>query len=176
MRVLLADDHPLVRAGIRELLSRLPGVELVGKAVDGRGAVEMTGNLHPVAVFMDISMPGMSGIEATREIRARGLETRIVALSLNATNEHVSEALHADAAAYVVKDGAAADLSTALAGVMRGERFISPEVSRTAKRRQTGARPRLPSRTGDTLGGPPASPEHAGEPGVSRHMAERQKA
>lgn len=130
VRVLLADDHGLVRAGIRALMQEIPDVEVVGEAADGRSAVEMIGTQHPDAVLMDISMKGLNGIEATSQIRKLKLPVKVIILSMHTTEEHVAQALRAGADGYIVKDGAAEELDVALDCVMRGERYVSPSVSR----------------------------------------------
>lgn len=130
VRVLLADDHGLVRAGIRALMQELADVEVVGEAADGRSAVEMIGSQHPDVVLMDISMKGLNGIEATSQIRKAKLPVKVIILSMHTTEEHVAQALRAGADGYIVKDGAAEELDVALDCVMRGERYVSPSVSR----------------------------------------------
>lgn len=130
VRVLLVDDHDWLRAAIRALLRRLPEVEVVGEAADGHGAVELTGRLRPDVVLMDVSMPGMNGIEAAAEIRKREPETKVVILSLQATEANVEQALGAGAIGYIVKDGVAGELGIALSSVMRGERYVSLSVLR----------------------------------------------
>ncbi|HZP85303.1 MAG TPA: response regulator transcription factor [Burkholderiales bacterium] len=135
VRVLLADDHGLVRAGIRALMQELPDVEVVGEAADGRSAIEMLDSLRPDVVLMDISMKGLNGIEATAQIRKLKPNVRVVILSMHTTEEHVAQALRAGAAGYIVKDGATEELDIALDSVMRGERYVSPNVSRSVVER-----------------------------------------
>lgn len=135
VRVLLADDHGLVRAGIRALLQELGEVEVIGEAADGRSAIEMVGQLHPDVVLMDISMKGLNGIEATSQMQKHHSDVRVVILSMHTTEEHVAQALRAGAAGYIVKDGATEELGTAIDTVMRGERYVSPGVSRNVVER-----------------------------------------
>jgi DNA-binding NarL/FixJ family response regulator len=129
VRVLLADDHGLVRAGIKALLQEIEGVEVVGEAADGRSAVEAVEQTRPDVVLMDISMKGLNGIEATAQLHRRQHRVKVVMLSMHAAEEHVARALHAGAAGYIVKDGAADELEKAIDAVMRGETYLSPTLS-----------------------------------------------
>ena len=129
LRVLLADDHTLVRAGMCALLHSLPGVEVVAETGDGREAVNLV-NLHqPDAVLMDIAMPGLNGLDATALIVKRHPAVAVVILSMHTTEAYVLEALRAGAVGYVVKDAAKAELELALQAIERGERYLSPKVS-----------------------------------------------
>ncbi|MCW5621708.1 MAG: response regulator transcription factor [Burkholderiales bacterium] len=131
VRILLADDHGLVRAGIRARVQELNEVEVVGEAADGRSAIEMVGQLHPDMVLMDISMKGLNGIEATSQMQRSHSDVRVVILSMHSTEEHVAQALRAGASGYIVKDSATEELEIAIDTVMRGERYVSPTVSRS---------------------------------------------
>ena len=130
MRVLLADDHHLVRAGIRALLQSLPDVEIVAEAGNGQEALAALGRTKPDIALIDISMPGLNGLElaarATREVP----ETRVVILSVHGDASHVAQALRAGAKGYLVKDAAADELPILLRAVMRGETYLSPSISR----------------------------------------------
>lgn len=130
MRVLLADDHHLVRAGIRALLASLPDVEIVAEAGDGQEAFQALVRAKPDIALVDISMPGLNGLElaarATREVP----ETRLVILSVHGDASHVAQALRAGAKGYLVKDAAADELPILLRAVMRGETYLSPSISR----------------------------------------------
>lgn len=130
LRVLLADDHSLVRAGIRALLRDLPGIEVVAETGDGREAVNLVKQHLPDAVLMDITMPGLNGLDATAQIAKRHPEVGVIILSMHATEAYVLEALRAGAKGYVLKDAAEAELQLALQAVERGERYLSPRVSR----------------------------------------------
>lgn len=130
LRVLLADDHTLVRAGIRALLERLPDVEVVGEASTGEEAVERARETAPDVVLMDIAMGGKSGLEAAQEILALGQETKVVILSMFASEAYVLQALRAGASGYLLKDAAASELALALEAVRQGGAFLSPTVSR----------------------------------------------
>ncbi len=131
VRVLLADDHGLVRAGIRALLQDIEGVEVVGEAADGRAAMEVAERVQPDVVLMDISMKGLNGIEATAQLHRQHPEVKVIMLSMHAAEEHVAQALHAGASGYILKEGATEELEHAIDSVMRGEVYVSPSVSRT---------------------------------------------
>lgn len=130
IRVLLADDHALVRAGIRSLLGAMMEVEVVGEAASGEEALEMTGDSRPDVVLMDIAMKGITGLEAAARMRERHPEVRVVILSMHSGEEYVLQALRAGAAGYLLKDAATGELELALRSVMRGESWLSPAVSR----------------------------------------------
>lgn len=130
LRVLLADDHNLVRAGLRVLLDGLAGVEVVAEARDGQEAVRLTLALKPAIALLDISMPVMTGLAALREIRASLPQTRVILLSMYDNREYVTEAIQSGAAGYLIKDAAVGELAQALASVQRGDTYLSPSVSR----------------------------------------------
>jgi DNA-binding NarL/FixJ family response regulator len=132
IRVLLADDQGLVRAGFRALLDAEPGIEVAGEARDGREAVELTRSLKPDVVLMDIRMPELDGLAATREIAAdRGLAgVRIVILTTFEIDDYVFEALRAGASGFLVKDTEPVDLIAAVRLVAGGEALLSPSVTR----------------------------------------------
>ncbi len=129
VRVLLADDHTLVRAGIAALLAGMPEVEVVGQAVDGEEALQLALRLQPDVVLMDIAMKGMNGLEATVRLHQQLPATRVIILSMHATGDYLQRALSAGAAGYLLKDAATMELRLALAAVMRGDTFLSPAVS-----------------------------------------------
>ena len=128
-RILLADDHPIVRKGFRLILRTEPGFEIVGEAANGREAVEMAGALKPEVVIMDVSMPELNGIEATRRITAISPRTRVVALTMHRDSVYVREILRAGASAYLLKDSAEAELLNAIRAVARGDSYLTPAVS-----------------------------------------------
>jgi len=128
-RVLLADDHPIVRAGIRVELERLPKVQIVGEASDGRQALEMAGALKPDIVFMDISMPGLNGLEATARMTKDFPQVRVVILSRHENEEYYWQALRSGACGYLLKKAAIAELAPALQRVLDGEIYLSREIS-----------------------------------------------
>ena len=130
VRVLLADDHKLMRAGLRLVLEQLPEFTVVGEADDGRQAVAMAKELTPDVVVMDVAMPNLNGIEASRQITAHEAGARIVMLSMHSDEGYVLRALKAGAQAYLLKDSAEADLVAAIRAVVEGKSFFSPAVSK----------------------------------------------
>ena len=130
VRVVLAEDHTLVRAGIRSLLAELPWVEVVGEAADGRDAVRQVAESSPQIVLMDITMSGLNGLDATEQITRDNPATRVIILSMHANEEYVRRALLVGAAGYVLKDAEKAELEVALKTVARGGTYLSPSVSR----------------------------------------------
>ena len=127
LKVLLVDDHAVMREGLAALLSRA-GIDVIGTASNGREAVRLARELVPDAVVMDISMPDLNGIEATRQIRVRAPSVRIVMLSMHANREHVHQALAAGADGYVLKEAAATEVATAVRAVAAGRRYLSPVI------------------------------------------------
>jgi len=130
LRVLLVDDHKLVRAGIRSLLREIEGVEVVAEASDGAEALLLAERERPDVVLMDIAMKGMDGLDAAARLRERLPMTKVVILSMHTSEEYVLLALRAGAAAYLIKDSATSELELALQSVMRGETYLSPAISR----------------------------------------------
>lgn len=130
MRILLADDHKIVRDGLRSCLAGQPRFEVVGEAADGQQAVELARSLRADLVVMDLAMPGLNGIEATRQIVAdRSRRTRVIILSMHSDPEFVAEAFRAGAWGYVLKSSAFEELLTAIQTVAGGQRYISPSVA-----------------------------------------------
>jgi DNA-binding NarL/FixJ family response regulator len=130
LRVLLADDHALVRAGIRALVAVLPNVTEVMEASDGQEAVAAVSRHHPDVVLMDITMPRLSGLEATSRIIKESPGTRVIILSVHHSEEFVRQAFRAGAHGYLIKSGAAAELQAALRAVEHGQTYISPSLGR----------------------------------------------
>lgn len=130
IRVIVADDHALFRAGIRKLLQTFAGVEVVGEAADGHEALRVTVAQRPDVVLMDIAMPGLNGVEAAARLTRDGPRPRVVILSMHAGEEHVLRAIRAGAAGYLLKDARPAELETAVRAVARGETYLSPAISR----------------------------------------------
>jgi DNA-binding NarL/FixJ family response regulator len=128
-RVLLADDHTLVRAGLRKLLESMPQIEVVGEADDGRKAVAMAEQLQPDLVLMDISMPGITGLEATSRLHKAWPKMRVMVLSMHQNEEYVRQALRYGAAAYLLKDAAPQELERAIQAVLQGETYLSPVLA-----------------------------------------------
>ena len=130
MRVLLADDHAVTRAGLRLLLERQPNIEVVGEAENGRELVELASALTPDIAVVDIAMPNLNGIEATRQIVAKQPRLSVVILSMYSDETYVMRALEAGARAFLLKDSAIADLMGAVEAVSQGKAFFSPKISR----------------------------------------------
>jgi DNA-binding NarL/FixJ family response regulator len=130
VRVLLADDHVLVRAGIRALLEDLEGVTVVGEAGNGNEVLELARKHRPDVVLLDISMPGLGGLEASAQLKQEFPEVRVLMLSMHANEEYVLQALRAGAAGYMLKDSATAELELALLAVMQGGTYLSPPISK----------------------------------------------
>src|SRR6266705_1304277 len=130
VRVLLADDHALVRAGIRALLEGLEGVTVVAEAGNGSEVLELARKHRPDVVLLDISMPGLGGLEASALLKQELSEVSVVMLSMHANEEYVLQALRAGASGYMLKDSATAELELALQAVMQGETYLSPRISK----------------------------------------------
>lgn len=130
LRVMLADDHTLVRAGLHKLLDTLADVEVVGEAGDGQTLLELAAQRRPDVVLMDIAMPGLNGLEATARLLQDNPAVRVMILSMHQSEEYVRRALRLGAAAYLLKDAAPLELELALGAVMRGETYLSPAVSK----------------------------------------------
>jgi DNA-binding NarL/FixJ family response regulator len=129
-RVLLVEDHVLVRNALRLLLHTIPNMEVVGEAGNGLEALQMIGRLRPDIALMDVTMPGLNGIEATRRAAKQFPRTRILVLSMHGDRELVRQALIAGAAGYLVKSANSDELKLALAAVLRGEVWISPSIAK----------------------------------------------
>jgi len=129
IRIVLADDHAIVRHGLGQGLGQEAGMEIVGQASDGRSTVEMARELRPDVVVMDISMPNLNGIEATREIQRETPEVRVVALSMHSAERYVTEMFRAGASGYLLKDCDFAELAQAIRAVAEGKTYVSPSIS-----------------------------------------------
>lgn len=129
IRILLADDHTMVRQGFRMILAAQPDMEIVGEAGNGREAIELTEQLHPDVVVMDVAMPELNGIEATRRITTASSSTRVLALSMYKDSVYVREILRAGARGFLLKDAIDRDLLAAVRAVAAGEGYLSPAVS-----------------------------------------------
>jgi DNA-binding NarL/FixJ family response regulator len=130
LRILLADDHTVMRTGLRALLERQPNLEVVGESENGRHTVETCASLKPDVVIMDVGMPILNGIEATKQIVSQYPAIAVVILSMYSDEAYVMRALTAGARAYLLKDSAARDLISAIEAVSQGKSFFSPKVSR----------------------------------------------
>jgi DNA-binding NarL/FixJ family response regulator len=129
IRILLADDHPVVRRGFQMILAEQSDMEIVGEAGNGREALELAARLKPDVVVMDVAMPELNGIEATRRMAENAPHARVLALSMHKDSVYVREILRAGARGYLLKDSVAADLVTAVRAIAAGEGYLSPAVS-----------------------------------------------
>lgn len=129
IRILLADDHDLVRAGIRSLVRGVEGMEVVAEAGDGREALRLVRIHRPDVVLMDITMPGLNGLDATARIVKVSPQPAVIILSMHATREYVLEALQAGASGYVLKNAAVDELEAAIRTVAQGGKYLTPSVS-----------------------------------------------
>ncbi len=126
IRILLADDHTILRAGLRMMLNAQPDMEVVGEAQDGRQAIAEAQRLQPDVILMDITMPDMNGIEATRQIKKLLPDTRVLILTMHEHDEYVFQALRAGASGYMLKEAADTDLISALRVIQSGQFYLSP--------------------------------------------------
>jgi len=130
IRIVLADDHTIIRSGLRLLLEQQPDFKVVAEASDGRQAVQLVARHHPNVVILDIGMPELNGIEATRQIVAQDPHPDVVILSMHSDESYVLRALKAGARAYILKNAAEADLIRAVQAVSEGKSFFSPVISK----------------------------------------------
>jgi DNA-binding NarL/FixJ family response regulator len=130
IRVLLADDQELVRSGFRLILELADGIEVVGEAADGREAVRLAKELQPDVVLMDVRMPELDGIEATRQLRHAGVEARVLVLTTFDLDEYVYGAMRAGASGFLLKDAPREQLVTAVRTVGRGEALLAPAITK----------------------------------------------
>ena len=145
VRILIADDHAVVREGLRMILESLDEMTVVGEAVNGRDAIEKAAALKPDVIVMDISMPEMNGIEATRMICERLPSVKIIILSMHHTNEHIFRAIQAGARAYLLKESAGAWVAKAVQSVMKGQYYFGAGVEAPPMMSQPGKQSRSPS-------------------------------
>ncbi|HOS41931.1 MAG TPA: response regulator transcription factor [Spirochaetota bacterium] len=127
-RIFLADDHAILREGLRHIISSVPEYEVVGEAGDGKEALEMIEKLRPDVAVLDISMPLMTGIEVSRQVRKYWPEMKIIILSRHDNEEYIEQLIKYGVHAYILKDSAGADLLKAIAEVLRGNVFLSPAI------------------------------------------------
>ncbi len=130
LRILLADDHTVVRQGLRRVLEDRPDWEVVAEAGDGREAVRQAEELEPDVAILDITMPLLNGVEATRQIVRRCPSTRVLVLTMHSDEAYVNQILQAGATGYLLKDSADVDLVQAVSAVSQGKSFFSPAIAR----------------------------------------------
>jgi len=130
IKILIADDHGVLRAGLRALLSAEPDLEVVGEAADGPSALRLAAELRPDVLLMDISMPGLTGIEVARQLKTAQPDTRVLILTLHQDEGLLREAIHAGATGYIVKQAVEAELISAIYAVHRGDMYIHPSMTR----------------------------------------------
>ena len=130
IRVLIVDDHAIVREALRSLLQSQEDIEVVGEAIDGREAISKTKSLKPDVVLMDITMPGIDGLEATRQIKDFHPDVQIMVLTMHEDNWHFFNVLSAGASGYFVKGGSSAELVSALRTVWHGDLFLYPTMAK----------------------------------------------
>ncbi len=129
IRVLLADDHKIIRQGLRSLLEKQQGMEVVAEAEDGRSAVRLAAELAPDVVIMDVTMPDLNGFEATKQIISKSPDIKVVALSMHSDSLFVTEMLKSGAAGYLLKDCAFEELAKAIRTVLDNKIYLSPAIS-----------------------------------------------
>jgi DNA-binding NarL/FixJ family response regulator len=130
IRVLLADDHALFRAGIRALMQSFEGIELIAEANDGREAIDLCSTHRPDVVLMDIIMPLLNGLDATARLATIAPQTRIIILSMNTSEEYILQALRCGAVGYLLKNISPAELEQAIRAVAGGDMYLSPTISK----------------------------------------------
>lgn len=128
--VFLADDHTIVRQGLAKLLEAEPGIRVVGEAENGREAVRKVQELRPRVVIMDISMPLLNGIDATRQIKKSLPETVVIILSMHAHDRYIGELFRLGASGYLLKDSTGTDIVKAIRAAVKGDKYLSPSISR----------------------------------------------
>lgn len=129
IRILLTDDHQIVREGLRTMFRGNAEFEVVGEAADGRTTLQLARELAPAVIVMDITMPDLNGVEATRQVRAENPQVRVVALSMHPERQFVSEMLAAGASGYLLKDCPFDELAAAIRAAVAGEVYLSPKVT-----------------------------------------------
>lgn len=127
--VFIVEDHTLLRAGLRALLAQDDDIEIVGEADNGRDAIRAVAAMAPDLVLMDLSMPGMNGIEAMLDIKRRNPDTRILVLTVHKADEYIHESLRAGADGYILKDATHDELQIAIRSVLKGKTYLSPDIS-----------------------------------------------
>ena len=130
IKVLLVDDHTIVRQGIRALLESVPDIQIIGEAEDGKAAVEMAEKLRPNIILVDISLPMLNGLEVTRRVRKKVPECKVLVLTMHENEMYVSQILRTGASGYLVKKTAVSELIMAIRSVHQGKAYFSPSISK----------------------------------------------
>lgn len=130
IRLLLADDHLLFRAGLKSMLEKSSDLEIVGEAVDGHATLQLAEKLSPDIILLDISMPGLNGLEALRRLSETQPGIRVIILSMHSDRRYVTESIKAGAKGYVLKDSTVEELVTAIRTIMRGEVYLSSRIAK----------------------------------------------
>jgi two-component system, NarL family, response regulator NreC len=151
LRIILADDHPIMLEGLRALFEREPDMEIVGLAHTGREAAKLAEKLAPDLVIMDVSMPDLNGIEATRQILARNPDMKIIALTIHSDTRYALEMIRAGAKGYILKQCAYEEIKRAVRCVMKGEAYLSPGITGSLLFALTGPGPAAESGAFSTL-------------------------
>jgi DNA-binding NarL/FixJ family response regulator len=151
LRVLIADDHPLFRKGMRALLTATPGTEVVGEATTGQEAIELAAELQPDVILMDLQMPGINGIEATRQILHTSPHIRILVVTLFEDDASIFTALRAGARGYILKDAQEEEILRAIRAVGSGEAIFSPAIATRLMDFFAAPRPAVPKEIFPTL-------------------------
>lgn len=151
VKIILADDHRIMREGLRALLEKQPGMEVIAEAEDGRTTVDLAHDLKPDVVVIDISMPDLNGIDATRQIISASPRIKVIALSMHSDRKFVREMLAAGASGYLLKDSAFEELGAALAAVINNQTYLSPKIADTVVRDYLGKIDTTESKTSPTL-------------------------
>jgi DNA-binding NarL/FixJ family response regulator len=129
VRIVIAEDHTILREGLKSLLSSNPDFEIIGEAEDGREAIRCVEKFKPVLILMDLSMPRINGLDAIKEIKKRFSETKILVLTVHKTEEYILASLKSGADGYILKDSTHAELVLAVKNVLSGKHYISPGIS-----------------------------------------------
>ncbi len=130
IRVLLADDHRLFRVGLKSILERQPGIEVIGEAVDGLSALKLAEQLSPDVILLDISMPGLNGVDTLRSLTQQGSTAKVVILSMHSDRDYVAETIKAGARGYLLKDSALDELVAGIRAVAAGEIYLPGRIAR----------------------------------------------
>ncbi len=132
LRLIIADDHKIMREGLRSLLEKEPGIEIVAEADNGLTVIDLAEELKPDVIVMDVTMPGLNGIDATRRIKANQPETKVIALSVHSDKHFIAEMFKAGAIAYLLKQNAFSELTRAIKVASEDDLYLSPKISSIA--------------------------------------------